>query len=192
MSDPNRTTEYENQPEIPEENFYQIGNTQLPKSHRGLIAFLLVVIILLGSVVGILGMMNVHLFRQLDMLQAQDSTPMRFDEDSTADSSMPVVQSESAEILVLGLSGYILSSFDQMVYHLPNGFYVSSVSEGSDAAAKGILPGDVLTQLNGVGLTDADTLEAQVQNCQPGDSVSLVVFRSGEQYTFYITVNETN
>lgn len=187
MSDPNRTTEYEGYPV--EENFYQTGLTHLPKSHRGLIAFLLVIIIILGSVVGILGMMNIHLFRQLDMLQGQDTAPVCFDGNDDAVPSVPVVSGETAETTVLGLSGYILSSFDQMVYRLPGGFYIASVS--GDAAAKGILPGDVLMQLNGVSVTNADTLIAQAQNCRVGDAVSLVVFRSGEQHLFSVAVEET-
>jgi len=44
---------------------YQTGSTRPPKSNRGLIAFLLVVVILLLGVVTLLGAMNVKLFRQL-------------------------------------------------------------------------------------------------------------------------------
>lgn len=192
MSDPRRTTEYERCPAPWEENFYRTGDTRPPKSHRGLVALLLVVIIILGSVVAVLGMMNIRLFRQLDMLQEQNTAPMRFDSDGKEDSvaEPPVVSNNSAGTPILGLSGYMLSSFDQMVYRLPNGFYIVSVSDDSDAAAKGVLPGDLLLQLNGVSVADADTLKTQVQNCRVGESVSLVVFRSGQQYTFSVTVGE--
>lgn len=192
MFEPHRTTEYEGCPQPWEESFYRTGDTHPPKSHRGLISLLLVVIIILGSVVGILGMMNIRLFRRLDMLQEQSTAPMRFDGDSI-DASVaepPVVSGNVAGTPILGLSGYILSSFDQMVYRLPNGFYIVSVSDDSDAAAKGVLPGDLLLQLNGVSVADADTLKTQVQNCQVGESVSLVIFRSGQQYTFFVTVGE--
>lgn len=192
MFEPHRTTEYEGCPQPWEESFYRTGDTHPPKSHRGLISLLLVVIIILGSVVGILGMMNIRLFRRLDMLQEQSTAPMRFDGDSI-DASVaepPVVSGNVAGTPILGLSGYILSSFDQMVYRLPNGFYIASVSDDSDAAAKGVLPGDLLLQLNGVSVADADTLKTQVQNCQVGESVSLVIFRSGQQYTFSVTVGE--
>ena len=189
MNDPNWTTEYESCPKPWEENFYQTGNTRPPKSRRGLISFLLVIIIILGSVVGFLGMMNIRLFRQLDMLYDQSTAPLRFDGEGNSAASAPVVSDESAGASILGLSGYMLSSFDQMVYRLPGGFYIASVS--GDAAAKGILPGDVLIQLNGVSVTTADALITQVQNCRVGDDVSLVVFRSGEQHLFSVAVEET-
>lgn len=190
MSDPRRTTEYEGCPAPWDTGFYQTGDTHPPKSHRGLIALLFVVIIILGSVVGVLGMMNVRLFRQLDTLYAQSTAPMRFDGEGEdgAVAEPPVVSGDTAGTPILGLSGYMLSSFDQMVYRLPRGFYIVALSDGSDAAAKGILPGDVLLQLNGAAITDADTLKTQVQNCRVGDTVSLTVFRSGEQYTFSVTV----
>lgn len=44
---------------------YQTGQTEPPKSKSGLIALLLTVIILLGGVISILGLMNIRLFRQL-------------------------------------------------------------------------------------------------------------------------------
>lgn len=44
---------------------YQTGNTAPPKSRGGLVAALLAVIIILGGVVSIMGLMNIHMFRQL-------------------------------------------------------------------------------------------------------------------------------
>ena len=44
---------------------YQTGHTAPPKSRGGLIAILLAVIILLGGVISILGLLNIHLFRKL-------------------------------------------------------------------------------------------------------------------------------
>ncbi len=192
MNDKNWTTEQPDRPEPWEQSFYQTGNTRPPKSHRGLIAFLLVVIIILGSISGILGMMNIRLFRQLDMLYAQGTTPMRFDGDGSDHSvpEPPLVLDDSSGAPILGLSGYILSSFEQMVYRLPHGFYIVSVSDDSDAAAEGILPGDVLLQLNDTRVTDAEALKTLVQNCRVGDTVSVSVFRSGKQYSFSITVGE--
>ena len=50
--------EHQNQP-----GFYQTGYTQPPKSHNGIIAFLLIVIVLLGSVATVLGLLNIKLFQ---------------------------------------------------------------------------------------------------------------------------------
>ena len=51
------------------ENFdnqtYNIGHTEPPKSRSGLIAVLLIVIIFLGGVISVLGLLNISLFQQL-------------------------------------------------------------------------------------------------------------------------------
>ena len=188
MNDPQRTTEYDFCPEPVEENFYQTGDTHIPQSHRGLIAFLLVVIIILGSVVGFLGLMNVRLFRALDEMSAQSTVPMRFDDAGNTAPSTPLMVGESAGTPVLGLSGYILSSFEQMVYRLPQGFYIVSVD--GDAQVKGVQPGDVLVKLGGISVTDMESLKSQVQACRAGETISLDIVRSGKEYTFSVVIGE--
>ena len=47
---------------------YETGRTKPPKSHTGLIAMLLVVVIFLGGLVSFLGVLNVKLFAQLKAL----------------------------------------------------------------------------------------------------------------------------
>lgn len=51
---------------------YQTGSTQPPKSHRGLIAVLMMVIIFLGGVTSVLGWTNVHLLMKLAENQHAD------------------------------------------------------------------------------------------------------------------------
>lgn len=53
----------ENKP-TPEQNVYQTGNTETKKSHSGLFAILIVAVILLISVVSVIGLLNIQLFRQ--------------------------------------------------------------------------------------------------------------------------------
>ena len=48
-----------------DDRIYGTGRTQPRKNHGGLIAFLLILVILLSSIVGILGTMNIKLFAQL-------------------------------------------------------------------------------------------------------------------------------
>jgi serine protease Do len=55
---------------------YRTGSTEPQKSHRGIIAVLLVAVIILCGVVTILGVMNIHLFRQLK--NDSDAHPFRF------------------------------------------------------------------------------------------------------------------
>ena len=52
-----------------EQGIYETGRTRPPKSHGGLIAVLLVVVILLSGIISVLGILNVRLFTQLKTQQ---------------------------------------------------------------------------------------------------------------------------
>ena len=90
----------------------------------------------------------------------------------------------------LGITGQELSSFDMLYYRLPQGIYITAVEQTSDAAAKGIAPGDVLLEFNGTRITSSDTLLNALYSCQAGDTVSVVVYRSGSQYTVDVILGE--
>ena len=57
---------------------YETGRTRPPKSHHGLIAVLLVVVIFLSGVVSFLGLLNVRLFAQLKEMPVKDDNPVSF------------------------------------------------------------------------------------------------------------------
>ena len=61
--------EHNNQ--IPE-SFYQTGNTESGKSHRGLYLTLIVLVILLVGVVSVMGLLNIQLFRRVQELSPDD------------------------------------------------------------------------------------------------------------------------
>lgn len=176
--------------ESQEQCFYQTGSTHPPKNRQGLIAFLLIALILLGSITGALGVLNIQLFRQLTDLTQSASAPVQFDADQTTSETTSRESSGSINAPTLGLSGHTLSAFDQMIYRLPSGVYITAVDKTSDTAAKGICPGDILLQLDGVQLPDTDTLRVLLENYRPGDTVTLVTYRSGEQRSVSVTVGE--
>ena len=90
----------------------------------------------------------------------------------------------------LGLEGESLSSFDQYYYRLPAGLYITNVDRSSDAAAKGIEEGDILLSVNGANVTTMDALNGAVYNLDVGDTVEVVIYRSGKQYRVSLTVTE--
>ena len=90
----------------------------------------------------------------------------------------------------LGLEGESLSSFDQYYYRLPAGLYITDVDRTSDAAAKGIEEGDILISINGTNVTTMDALNGAVYNLDVGDTVEVVIYRSGKQYRVSLTVTE--
>lgn len=90
----------------------------------------------------------------------------------------------------LGLTGKTLSSFEQRLYRLPQGIYITEVDDTGDAAAKGISPGDILTSFDGVRITDSDTLQSLLYAHQAGDTVRVVIYRSGKQYALDLILAE--
>ena len=63
---------------------YQTGSTQPPKSHGGLIAVLLALVIFLGGISSALGILNIRLFRQISNAEATEATPPVMFSNSTA------------------------------------------------------------------------------------------------------------
>ena len=61
---------------------YETGRTRPPKSHNGLIAILLVVVIFLSGLVSFLGVLNVKLFAQLKAQPEEDEESVSFVSDS--------------------------------------------------------------------------------------------------------------
>ena len=90
----------------------------------------------------------------------------------------------------IGLTGTAISTFYQFYYHMPAGILLTSVAADSDAAAKGVAPGDVLMVLDGVQVTSLDVLEQIVYASAVGDELEARLYRDGLEYTITITMGE--
>lgn len=77
-------------------------------------------------------------------------------------------------------------------YELPEGLYISAVSEGSDAEAKGIRTGDILTHVNGIAVTTTDQVNEIKSGLQVGDVMRFTIWREGEILEFEVTLMDTN
>ncbi|MBQ7692555.1 MAG: trypsin-like peptidase domain-containing protein [Oscillospiraceae bacterium] len=64
-------------------------------------------------------------------------------------------------------------------YDLPDGLYVSAVSEGADAHGK-LLEGDIVTAVNGKPARSTEDILAERKNMQVGDPITFTVWRDGE------------
>lgn len=161
-----------------EASFYQTGRTQPPKKRGGLFALVLVAFIFLSGIVSVLGLLNIRLFRRAE----ERENPVTFSR-SGESSSLSTVYTENLRLPDLGISGAFTDPLDQLLYSLPQGFYISSVEEGSIADAKGLLPGDVLQSLDG---TTADSPQTLLNGLQENRSVRLMISRDG--YRFFVDV----
>lgn len=77
-------------------------------------------------------------------------------------------------------------------YGLPEGLYVYSISENSDAAAKGVEVGDIVTRVNGRAVRSTEEV-LEIRNAlSVGDPMTLTLWRDGETFDVTIELRELN
>jgi serine protease Do len=72
------------------------------------------------------------------------------------------------------------------------GALISSVTPGSPADRAGVKRGDVVTELDGVAVTDSNNLRNHVARTQPGSTVRLKVLRDGQEHDLTAKLSELN
>ncbi len=92
----------------------------------------------------------------------------------------------------LGMATQEISNLYQHLYDLPEGLYITEVYDDSDAAAKGISPGDVLISFGGERVTTIDALNSLLYSHEAGDSVVVIIYRSGKSYELSLTIGQAN
>ncbi len=73
-------------------------------------------------------------------------------------------------------------------YGLPQGAAVKSVTEGSPAQEAGLLVNDIITAVNGREITSSSDLVTVISESQPGDRLTLTVYRQGEDKTLELSI----
>ena len=160
---------------------YRTGQVQPPKSYRGLITFLLLLVIFLGGLVSGLSFAGIQLFR---LMQTTEETPVLFIEDAPF-----AAASDTAgyiRIDGLGFEGCLLTAFDQAYFDLPQGIYIAQITGHNPD----LHIGDILLQINGQAVTGQETLDALLQN-QPRGIITLEIYREGKQQTLTANLEET-
>lgn len=180
MKEKKPTTETYDQWEAWAQQTYRTGGTQPPKSHGGLVAFLLVVIIFLCGISTALGLMNIRLFRQLTAFATEETGPITFSQSDGITRDAPDTP--------LGFMGQAVPPFWQNYHDLPPGIYVTKVIAGSHAATQGVLPGDVLVAINGSPVTDMETLQQALSENAPGDTVTASFIRREQEILLTLTL----
>ena len=153
---------------------YQTGSTKPPKSHMGLVLVLLGIVIFLGGIVT-----GLRLFPSLPTQQQKEPNAVGF---SRGD--VPATAS-NARKTGLGFYGETVSDFWHTYHQLPRGVFIQAVDENSDAARKGVLPGDILIGLNGMPVTAFEDLPQNLEG-----PIEIVLFRDNEQITLHIMPEE--
>ena len=76
-------------------------------------------------------------------------------------------------------------------YELPSGLYITDVVPQSDAAAKGVQAGDILTQVNHQPVTTTAEIAAIKENMKVGDTMLFTIWRNGETFEVEVALMDT-
>ena len=77
-------------------------------------------------------------------------------------------------------------------YELPSGLYISEVLENSDAHAKGVLPGDILTEVNHIPVSATAEVSVIKDQYGVGDTLHFTIWRNGQILEFDVLLMDTN
>lgn len=82
---------------------------------------------------------------------------------------------DDSERAYIGITGEAVSEEMSSLYGIPQGVYVTEVSEGSPAADAGLQRGDIITKFEGSSVTNMDQLKDQLQYYASGETVTLTI-----------------
>ena len=172
-----------------DEGVFGTGKTEPPRSHSGIIALLLVLVILLCGISTALSIMNFKLYWQLNIQETTPQVAFSRSDDPTQPTEVPHETDLTLQV-PLGISGTIIPQVYQRYYHLPSGLYVTQVNTSSQAFTKGIVVGDIITQINDALIEDALVLGVFAQTVTTGDPVELTLYRNGSLHTIELIWGE--
>ena len=72
------------------------------------------------------------------------------------------------------------------------GLYISAVSEGSDAAEKGLRAGDVIMKVDGVEVSTTAEISQMKEELSVGDTMTFTIWRDGEIFDVDVALVDTN
>ena len=90
----------------------------------------------------------------------------------------------------LGVQYQLVSSESAILNSVPQGAYVTDVVSGSPAESAGIEIGDIVTKLDGKEIKADSDLSDAISAKQPGDNVSVELWRDGNTQTVNATLGE--
>lgn len=164
---------------------YRTGSTNPPKSHQGIIAFLLILVTVLCSIVTVLGMMNIrlHLLLQDSWQQPESANPSEL---ALADAGEELAFGAESDP-ILGLTCQSIDTLYRSYNGWPDGLYISQVAPDSAAQLADIRPGDILVAVNGTPICLTEDWEQTMDAIVPGQAVTLTIYREKTEFTVTLT-----
>lgn len=162
-----------------EQDSYETGRTNPPKSRRGLLALLLIAVIFLGGIASALGIMNIRL---LNYIRAGNQGSNISFYEATEQAS---TQLQPSGTILAGLSGRTVSKSEQRWFKMPAGFLITAVEPGCCADLCGLSRGDVIYAVNGKVVSELSTIEQIVLNSD--SCVNVEFYRAGQKHSVALT-----
>lgn len=168
-------------------NTYQTGVTKPEKSYSGAVAVLLMLVIFLCGITTALGLMNIKLFSTAQTDEGVQAVPMNFVERSV--DSAQTEHKGAVTFGELGFAGREVRGVYRSYYNLPEGIYITQVSEGSPAFRAGIVPGDVLVGFGGKEVPTVEGLQKLLLGHTGEKTAKISVFRQNKKRSFEASLN---
>ena len=90
---------------------------------------------------------------------------------------------DKADASYLGIAGVAVSQEVSKTYDIPEGIYVSEVTEDGPAEKAGITKGDIIKKFDGVSVSSMSEIKDQLRYYKAGETVKLLIKRSdGSEY----------
>lgn len=90
----------------------------------------------------------------------------------------------------VGITGEGVSEVYQYLYQLPEGLFITGITLGSDAEAKGLSQGDILISIDGEKITSVEAFTQALYGYEVGDVIQVEFFRNNNHYIVELTVEE--
>lgn len=92
---------------------------------------------------------------------------------------------------MIGVAVQQVSEDDAKTYNMPVGLFVAQVQPGGPAEAAGIMPGDVITAVDGKKVATLDELQQIIYQHKVGDTVSVTVYRNGKSINLNVKLKSS-
>ena len=83
--------------------------------------------------------------------------------------------------VVMGITMQMIDNTYAAIYGYVPGVGVVSVESGSPAEEAGLVPGDIITEIDGESLSSQEVLNQILEEHKPGDTITLTVYRQSAQ-----------
>jgi len=156
---------------------YQTGSTSPPKSHVGIVAFLLSATIFICGISTIFSLMRINLLQKVIVQTENQECTMAFAK-VPAPAPAQFLQDQ------LQIQGEPLDAFWQSYHDLPQGIYVTQ------SCGQPLCTGDVIVSLDHTPITDWEAIDELLSRHGAGDKIAVSVYRNDKQLQLELTIYE--